>query len=300
MLGSFKDFEEMLSGGKPGRLAVAAAHDAHTMEAVMLAERRGLITPILIGDAAEIRRLRAGRGPDTAEVIDLPDGEAAARKAAELARSGNADCIMKGMLETGVFMRAMVNRETGIRKRDTMSLVAFMDAPAYHKVFAVTDVGLLTYPTLEQKKAEILNAAEAFHALGVENPKVAVLASVEKYNPKMPETADAVQLKEWNMSGELAGCVVEGPISFDLATDPSAAAVKGYSSPVAGDADILLVPDITSGNILAKCLTGMAGAVTCGIVMGARVPLVLTSRSAAVEDKYMAIVLSALAGSRGL
>ena len=161
--------------------------------------------------------------------------------------------------------------------------------------FAVTDVGLLTYPTLEQKKGIIQNAVGLFRALGVEEPKVAVLAAVERENPKMPESVDAARLKRMQLDGLLGHCIVEGPISYDLCMDQEAAAIKGYQSPVAGDPDILVVPDIASGNLLSKSLTCTGGAHTCGTVCGAAVPIVITSRSAPAEDKYMSIVLAAAA-----
>ena len=171
-----------------------------------------------------------------------------------------------------------------------------MESPYYHKLFAVTDVGLMMYPSLEQKKIIIENAVGIFNALGETLPKVGVLAAVEKVNPKMPETVDAAKLKEMNMDGTLSGCIVEGPISYDLCMDCEAAAIKEYTSPVAGDPDILLVPNIVSGNLVAKCLTCSGAAKTCGIVSGAKVPIILTSRSAPAEDKYRSIVLSAVVG----
>ena len=216
--------------------------------------------------------------------------KAAAEKAAELVRTGVANCLMKGGIQTGTLMKVLLNKETGIEKKGVMTMMALMQSPYYHKVFALTDIGLLTYPDVNQKKAAIENAVNAFHKLGVDMPKVAVLAAVEKENPKMKETVDAQLLK--NM--DIDGCYVEGPISFDLAMDPNAAAIKGYSSCVAGDADILLVPDICSGNIAAKTLTCCGGAETCGAVLGAQVPIVISSRSAPVQDKYMSIILNAL------
>ena len=216
------------------------------------------------------------------------------QRAADMARAGEVDCIMKGKTETGALMKVLVNRETGIRKRDTMSLVAFMESPYYHKVFAITDPALLTYPTKEQKKAAIANAVEAFHALGVREPKGAVLAAVEKVNPKMKETVEAAEIKEEGVDG----CVIEGPISYDLAMDREAAGIKGYESPVAGDADLLVVPDLISGNIAAKSITVAGGGRTGGVVLGAQVPVLLVSRAASADDKYMSIVLAALVGKR--
>jgi phosphotransacetylase len=161
-------------------------------------------------------------------------------------------------------------------------------------VFAVTDPALLTYPTKEQKKAAIENSVKAFKALGLENPKVAILAAIEKVNPKMPETVEADEIKREGVDG----AIIEGPISYDLAMDPEAAAIKGYVSPVAGDADLLVAPDIVSANIAAKSITVLGGGRTGGTVMGALVPVLLVSRSATADDKYMSIILSALIGKQ--
>lgn len=284
-------------GRKKRRLGVAAAHDAHTLQAVARAARDGLVEPVLIGRPEETRALWA----EVAGVLTLPtlisvekDSDCA-QVAVSLARNGEVDCIMKGRLETAILMREVVARDTGLRASSVLSIVAMMESPYYHKLFAITDVGLLMYPTLEQKKGIIQNAVELFHTLGVEQPKVAVLAAVERENPKMPESTDAAQLKEMQLEGLLGRCVVEGPISYDLCMDLQAAAIKGYHSPVAGDPDILVVPGITSGNLLSKSLTCTGGAHTCGTICGAAVPIVITSRSAPAEDKYMSIILAAAA-----
>lgn len=297
MLKNFEQMKEMLRA-KPvkRRVAVATAQDEHTLQAVVAAARDGLVTPVLIGQEARIRELLDGMEFDArqAEILNEEDPATCAQIAADLAREGKADCIMKGKLETGTLMKVLVNRERGIRKNDVMSLVAFFESPYYHKVFAITDPALLTYPTLEQKKAVIHNAVEALHALGVEQPKVAVLAAVEKVNPKMKETVEADAIKQEG----IPGCIVEGPISYDLAMDPEAAALKGYQSPVAGDADLLVVPDLVSGNIAAKTITVLGGGRTGGVVMGALVPVLLVSRAATADDKYMFIVAAALACGR--
>lgn len=299
-----KNFEEirqkLLAQPVKKKIAVVMANHEHTIEALYQTVREGLVSPVLIGDEPEIRALLVHypMPEETVTVIHEPDAEKAIQLGADMVREGKADCIMKGGVETGPLMRVLVNREKGIRRRDTMSLLAFMESPYYHKVFAITDVGLLTYPTLEQKAMAIENALEALRTLGIEEPKVAVLAAIEKVNPKMPETVEAAQLKEMAGNGRFGHCIVEGPISYDLAMDPQAAAAKGYESPVAGDPDLLVVPDIVSGNVLAKSLTCTGGAKTCGTVLGAMAPLVLTSRSATADDKYMSILLGALIGGQ--
>lgn len=298
MLSRFEDIQNRLSNMPTRRMGVVAAQDSHTLEAVANAASENVVIPVLYGQKDLILPLweAASRGAVLPEIKECAtENECIATALADV-NAGTLDCIMKGKLETGTLMKGVVNRENGIRRSDALSIVAMMESPYYHKIFAVTDVGLMTYPTLEQKKAIAENAVRLFRALGEEQPKVAVLAAVEKVNEKMPETVDANALKEMNHRGELTDCVVEGPISYDLCMDPEAAAIKGYDSSVAGNPDILVVPDIVAGNILAKCLTCTGGAKTFGIVCGAKVPIVLTSRSAAAEDKYRSIVLSAVVG----
>ncbi len=297
MIKNFDELKELLRNQPEKRkIAVVASQDEHTLEAVIRAHKDGLITPVLIGQKDKIEELmtRLGGSFDGVKIIDIEEPVECAVKACELVRAGQADAIMKGKIETAQLMKVLVNKEQGIRRKPVMSLLAFMDSPYYHKLFAITDVGLLTYPDKDKKKAAIENAVEAFNALGIDNPKVAVLAAVEKVNPKMPETVDADEIKKEGVSG----CMVEGPISYDLAMDPNAAKIKGYSSPVAGDADLLVVPDIVSGNIAAKTLTVLGGARTGGTVLGAMVPVMLVSRSATSDDKYMSIVISALVGGK--
>ena len=297
MIKNFEQLKEMLKAMPVKRkVAVVPAQDEHTLEAISHAYRDGMVEPVLIGDEPKIREILAqiGTDADKMTIIHVEDPTEAIQKAADMARDGEVDCIMKGKTETGALMKVLVNRERGIRKNDTMSLLAFMESPNYHKVFAITDVGLLTYPSKDQKKAAIQNAVEAFHALGVEQPKVAILAAVEKVNPKMKETVEAAEIKEEGVEG----CIIEGPISYDLAMDPASAPIKGYVSPVAGDADLLVVPDIVSGNIAAKTITVIGGERTGGVVLGAKVPVLLVSRAASADDKYMSIVIAALVGGK--
>ena len=297
MIKNFEQLKEMLKAMPVKRkVAVVPAQNEHTLEAISHAYRDGMVEPVLIGDEPKIREILAqiGTDADKMTIIHVEDPTEAIQKAADMARDGKVDCIMKGKTETGALMKVLVNRERGIRKNDTMSLLAFMESPNYHKVFAITDVGLLTYPSKDQKKAAIQNAVEAFHALGVEQPKVAILAAVEKVNPKMKETVEAAEIKEEGVEG----CIIEGSISYDLAMDPASAPIKGYVSPVAGDADLLVVPDIVSGNIAAKTITVIGGGRTGGVVLGAKVPVLLVSRAASADDKYMSIVIAALVGSK--
>ena len=295
---SFQDIVTAVQNNeKKTKVAVVQAQDKHALEAVVEATADGLISPILIGDADAIAAIlgELGANADDYEIIAAEDEAAALAKAVELVKAGEANAMMKGKLQTGDFMRAVV-KDDEMKRGGLISLVGLYETPKYHKLFAVSDMGMNTYPDLEGKKKILLNAVELLHAMGVECPKVACLSAVEKLNPKMPDAVDGDALKQMNASGEIEGCLIEGPISFDLAMVQGAAADKGYESPVAGDADLLLVPDIVSGNLLTKCFTEFADAGTAGIMVGARVPLIVTSRSAKSSDKYNSIALTAFVG----
>lgn len=299
-INSFKDFTaEAQQMKKKTIIAVVEAQDEHTLESVIQATDNGIMIPSLIGNAEEIKTLLTKFGADASkyEIVGTDGVDASLAKAVELVNAGKATSVMKGKLESGQFMKAILSKENGLIQGGKLSLIGFYETPKYHKIFAVSDFGLNMYPSVEDKKAIIENAVRLLHAIGVENPKVAVLSSIEKVNPKMQDTVDGDALKKMNADGKLTGCIVEGPISFDLATSKDAAKIKGYDSPVAGDADLLIVPDIVAGNMLVKCLTGLVGAQTAGTVLGARVPVILTSRSAEAKDKYYSIALAACAAA---
>ena len=292
----FKDLaDEAKKMEKKALIAVVEAHDEHTLESIINAAKDGLMIPMLIGDNEKICGMLNKFGADHSDFDIIPSAgaEESLKCAVESVNSGKATAIMKGKLESGDFLKAIVNKENGLLVGGKLSVAGFFSPPQYHKILAVSDMGLNTYPDVEGKRSIINNAVGMLNTLGLSKPKVAVLASVEKLNPKMPDTVDADALKQMNVRGEITNCIVEGPISFDLATSAESAGIKGYDSPVAGDADLLIVPDIVSGNILAKCLTGMAGAQTAGTVLGAKIPVILTSRSAEASDKYYSIALAA-------
>lgn len=298
---SFEDLaKEAREMTKKTIIAVVEAQDEHTLESVIKATQDGIMVPVLIGNDEKIRELLTHFGADPAvfEIVATSGVEESLAKAVSLIHAGKASAIMKGKLESGQFMKAIVTKENNLLAGGKLSLVGLYETPKYHKVFAVSDMGLNTYPDLEGKKIIVKNAVQLLHALGYDNPKVAILSSVEKPNPKMPDAVDGEALKQMNKDGEITGCIVEGPISFDLATSSDSARIKGYDSPVAGDADLLIVPDICAGNILVKCLTGFGDARTAGTVLGAKVPVILTSRSAETSDKYYSIALAACAAAR--
>jgi len=296
-----KNFDELIKKvqsfeGKK-KVAVAAAHDEHALEAVFEAAENNIVEPVLIGNKEKIKEIAAKLGKTVSDdsIIETADDNEAAAKAVELARNGQADFIMKGKLQTADLLRAVVDKEKGLRTGRVMSHVAIQEIPTYHKLIITTDGGMMMYPDLEQKKKIIENAVGVLHSLGYENPKVGVLAAVETVNPKMPESVDAGKLKEMNQNGEITGCIVEGPISYDIAMNKESGEIKGFNSPVAGDPDILIVPNITAGNILGKCLVYSAGAKMAGFIVGAKVPIVLTSRGSSSEEKYLSLVISAAA-----
>lgn len=296
MITSFKQLAEAVAAmEKKTMVAVVEAHDEHTLEAVMNAKKDNMINAMLIGREDKIREILAAQGgnADDFEIINTESLEESLAIAVEKINAGEATALMKGKLETANFMRAVVKKENGLLSGGLLSVVGLYEMPTYHKLFAVTDQGLNTYPNLDGKKAILENGVKVLKAIGVENPKVAVLSSVEKVNPKMPDAVDAGALKEMWQNGEIKDCIVEGPISFDLAMDPGAAKIKGYESPVSGDADLLVTPDICCGNVLVKALTVLGKATTAGGVFGAKVPIIMVSRAAEASDKYYSIALAA-------
>lgn len=279
------------------RVAVAAAHDEHTLEAVFKAAGDKLVEPVLIGNKAKIAEILKTLKVDydLNSIICAGTDKEAAEKTVEIINENKADFIMKGKIQTADLLKAVVNKEKGLRTGKVISHIAILEVPAYHKLIAITDGGMMMYPNIDEKKQILENAVEVFNAMGYECPKVAVLCAVEVVNPKMPEALDADILKKMNQQGEITNCIVEGPISVDLTFNKESAEIKGYTSPVTGQADILLVPDITTGNIMSKALLEMANATMAGMIVGAKVPIVLTSRGATTEEKYLSLVLSASA-----
>ena len=276
-------------------IAVVEAQDEHTLESVVYAAGMGIMTPKLIGDAEKIKAMimEIGAEPSSFEIHASGSIRSSLMIASDMINAGDATALMKGKLETGEFIKAIVSKENNLVEDGLISLAGLYELPKYHKMLTVSDIGLIMRPGLDEKKAIIRNAVDMLTALGKTSLKVAVLAAVEKVNPRMPETVDADELVNMNKRGEITSCVIDGPVSFDLATSAKAAKIKGYNSPVAGDADLLIVPDFVSGNILVKCLTGFAGSITAGAVLGAKVPVILTSRSADASDKFYSIALGA-------
>jgi phosphotransacetylase len=280
-------------------VATAVAHPCEetALAGAIDAAAKGLITPTLVGPAAKIREVAKASGIEIGglPIVDVPHSHAAAAKAVELVRNGQAELLMKGSLHSDELLGAVVARETGLRTGRRLSHVFIMDVPTYHKVLVVTDAAINIAPTLEDKVDICQNAIDLVVALGRQQPKVAILAAVETVTSKMPATIDAAALCKMAQRGQITGGILDGPLAFDNAISSEAAKVKGIRSDVAGDPDILLVPDLEAGNILAKQLSFLANADSAGIVLGARVPIILTSRADSVRSRIASCAVAMLA-----
>ncbi len=297
-----KDFNELLELARkkgPKKVSVAVAEDMDVLAAVKQAKELGIADPILVGDKDKISKIahEIDFSLEGVEIVDEKDLVMATRIATELVSSGNAHVLMKGLVDTSIIMKQVLDKEIGLRGENIISHIAVFDVPTYHKIFFVTDAAMILAPDLNQKKQLIENAVGLAHSIGVNCPKVAVLAAKEKVNPKMEATVHAKELADMNKNGEIKGCIVDGPFALDNAINKESAKIKGIDSIVAGDADILLAPNIESGNVLYKALTFLANAKSAGLIVGAKAPIVLTSRADNQEAKLNSIALAVLMSS---
>jgi phosphotransacetylase len=276
---------------------VAHPCEAAALDGALQAAAQGLITPILVGPVGKIREIAANAKLDlgSTEIIDTPHSHASAASAVQLVREGGAQLLMKGSLHTDELLGAVVARETGLRTGRRLSHAFIMDVPTYHKVLIVTDAAINIAPTLEDKADICQNAIELGHSLGVAQPKLAILAAVETVTSKMPATIDAAALCKMADRGQITGALLDGPLAFDNAISKEAAQIKGITSEVAGDPDILLAPDLEAANILAKLLTFLANSDSAGLVLGAKVPIILTSRADSVRSRIASCAVAVLA-----
>lgn len=286
----------MVTVGEKKTCAVACAHDAHTLEAIITMRSEGLMDCLLVGHGSEIRRIadEHGYALSDGEVIEAATDEEAAAICVQLVREGKAGFILKGLLPTGTLLKAVVNKQTGLHTGSVISHFVLLELPGYHKLLGIADSGMIPNPDLETKKAIVRNSVDALQKLGCEKPLVSAVCAAEAVSPKIQETVDAAALKQASLDGELGNCYVEGPISFDLAMNPVSAQVKRYESPVVGNTDLLLVPGMAAGNIMVKALLQFAGAQMAGCIVGAKCPIALISRSASYEEKYYSLLLCAL------
>ncbi len=295
---ALKNFKELTVAVKenPGkRVVVAAAHDEHALEAVLKAHSEGYIKYTLVGQKEKIIDIakKLNYTVDEEAIIDIEEDKACAFEAVKLIREKKGHFLMKGKLETATLLKEVVNKETGIGMGGVMSHVAILEIPSYHKLVAFTDGGMIPHPTLDQKIGILNNALSLFRNLGYDCPNVAVIAAAEKVNPKVIESTEAAELKKMADEGRFGKLNLEGPISCDLSFSKEAAAIKGYNSKVTGDVDILLVPSMAAGNLASKLLIVLGGAGMTGIIVGAKVPIVLSSRGSSFEEKYYSLLLCA-------
>jgi len=289
--------------GKLEPISVAVCHPCSpdALEGPLEAARLNLIHPVLIGPRERILSVAKEIHADIERyrIVDTKHSHDSAAAAVALCRSGETDALMKGSLHTDELMREVAKKETGLRTELRISHIFVMDVPTYHRPFFITDAAINIYPTLEDKVDILKNAIELVRALGLVNPKVAILSAVETVNPKIPSTIEAAALCKMAERGQIEGAIIDGPLAFDNAISKEAALVKGIHSPVAGEADIFLVPDLEAGNMLAKQLTYLMEADSAGIVMGARVPIILTSRADSTEARLASCAVAvALAHAR--
>jgi len=296
----FKNFDQVLEEVKKLpkiRVSVANAQDEAVLLALKEAVREGFVEPVLVGSRHEIERVAWDVGFDLDGVeIRQADGLEAPETAVKLVRGGSCRVLMKGLLNSSTFLKAVLNGEWGLRTGKILSHMAVYQINGYDRLFFLTDGGLNIAPDVEQKKQICQNAIAFCHSLGIMLPKVAILSANEQVSPKMPVTLEAQQLTQMARRGEITGAVVDGPLALDIAINEHAAQHKGIKSPVAGQADILLVPDIEAGNILGKSITYFAGGMMAGLVLGAAAPVVLPSRADTPRGKLMSLALACLAG----
>ncbi len=281
---------------KPLKTAVVHPVDALSLQGAVEAAQAGIIEPVLVGPEDKIRDIAKAASIDIGKykIFPTPHSHAAAAAAVDMARRGEVESLMKGKIHTDELMEAVVNKEAGLRTDRRISHVFMLDVPSYHKPLFLTDAAISIMPTMMEKKDIIQNAADLFHALGLGTPKVAILAAVETVNEKMPATLDATALCKMSERGQITGAIVDGPLAFDNAISKESADIKGIVSQVAGDADILVVPDIESGNMLYKELRYFSGVQGIGIVLGAKVPIILTSRTSDAQNRVVSAALALL------
>lgn len=298
-----KNFSEVLAAAKQGprrKIAVAVAQDADVLSAIKDAQEAGIAEAILVGDAEKISSIAKEISFDitSVEIINEADNVQAAKIAVSLVREGRAQMLMKGLIGTADILRAVLDKENGLRTGRVLSHVAVLEVPTYHKLLFMSDGGQNIAPDLKQKAEITQNAVDIARALGIETPKVAAIAALELVNPKMQATVDAAELQAMAERGELKNCIVHGPIAFDGAISAEAAKHKGIKSEVSGEVDVLVVPYIEVGNVLYKTLVYLANAKVAGLIAGAAAPIVLTSRSDSHEAKLLSIACASVAAGK--
>jgi phosphate butyryltransferase len=295
MIKKLNEIVEIAKNKTTQRIVVAAAADEDVLLALKNAQELGIILPVLVGDVVMIKEIAAKIGLDLSniELYDYPDKNEASDMAVQLIREGKGDILMKGMVSTGILLKSILNKEEGLRKGELLSHVALFETPYYHKLLGVTDAAMNVKPDLVEKIGIIKNALEVYHKLGFTNPKVAIVGSVETINPRMEATMHAATISMMNYRKQITGCIIDGPLAIDGAVSKRASELKHITSDVAGDVDLILAPNIDGANILYKSLNFLGGATAAAVIMGATVPIVLTSRGDTERSKYLSIALAA-------
>lgn len=299
MIKNFKELLELAVKKGPKKLAVACAQDDDALKAIKTAYDMGIVGGYLVGDEAQIRAIAGEIGLDLGgfEIINIVDMAEASLKAVELVSSGKADLVMKGLVDTSIILKAVLNKEVGLRTGNALSHVAIFDVPTYHKILLVTDAAMNIAPDLMTKKQIIENSLFVTRALEIETPNVGIIAAKEKVSEAMLATVDAGELVKMSKEGLIKGCNIGGPFALDNAVSKEAAEIKGIKDPMAGDVDVLLCPTIEAGNVLYKALNFLANAQSAGIIVGAKAPVVLTSRADSDDSKLNSIALGVLMAS---
>ena len=295
MLKNFDDLLQQAKKLKKVKVSVAAAEDEAVLTAVKYASDLGFIDPILVGDEEKIKSIASKIELKNYEVVNSTSAEESAKIAVKLVKENKAKVLMKGLVNTSVYLRAILNRENGLRSGRLLSLLAVYELPQYHKLLYCTDSGIHVAPDLKQKKDIMTNALLSMKSIGIENPKTAILTANEMLDPKVQSTVDADALVKMVNNNEIPSCIAEGPIAFDVAFDEHAAKHKGIDSKIAGDVDLLVFPNIETGNVLGKSWLRFNNAKWAGIVLGATNPVILGSRSDTAEIKVNSIALACLA-----
>lgn len=301
MITSYTDLLEQAKKGPMKTVSVAVAQDEHVLEAVKYVKEQNIANSILVGDVEKMEEIAKKIDLDLSqfECIDEKDMIQAAKIAVSLIHDNKADIYMKGVIDSKNFLKSVLDKEVGLRSGKPLSHVAVFEVKGYDRLLFLTDVAFMTYPTLEDKISIINNTVAVAQACGIETPKVAPLAAVEVVNPKMPVTVEAAELTKMNEEGKITGCIIDGPLSLDLALDKEAAKHKGAENrKIVGDADIFLFPDIHAGNLVYKCLTHTTDAKNGCILTGTKAPVILTSRSDSFEVKVNSIALAAVVASK--
>ncbi|MBV1756524.1 MAG: phosphate butyryltransferase [Dethiosulfatibacter sp.] len=301
MMKNLEELKKSIDKSKKMKLVVVSAEEDNVLVAVEQAYKDGFIEPILVGNEKMITDIikKNSLSFESVAIIEASDFDEAAEISVKLVSSGKADFLIKGLLDTSIILKAVLNNEWGLKTGRQLSHVMLYEIPAYHKLLMLTDGGMVTYPDLESKKQLIINAVEAARGLKYKQIKVACLAAKEKVNPKMQATVDAQALKDMSNQGVFGeDVIVEGPIALDLAISYEAAEIKKYDSAVAGDADILLVPNIEMGNGIGKAISYFGNGTGAGVIMGATAPIVLVSRSDTERAKYYSILFGSLIASK--